>query len=80
MTVSCSIPEAARFLNAVEKALALSREDLSISYEVLRDFGNMSSPTALFVLDRAIEAGARGRHLLAAFGPGFSAYFVAVDL
>ena len=73
-------PGSSKILNAVEKALGLSREDLSISYEVLRDFGNMSSPTALFALNRAIEAGARGRHLLAAFGPGFSAYFVAVDL
>jgi len=47
---------------------------------VLRDFGNMSSPTALFGLASAMHAGARGRHLLTAFGPGFSAYFVAIDL
>ena len=48
--------------------------------EVLRDFANMSSPTALFALDRAVKAGARGPPLLMAFGPGFSAYFLAVDL
>jgi alkylresorcinol/alkylpyrone synthase len=47
---------------------------------VLRAYGNMSSATALYVLDRALKAGARGPHLLAAFGPGFSAYFVAADL
>jgi alkylresorcinol/alkylpyrone synthase len=40
----------------------------------------MSSPTALFALDRAIKQGAKGPHLLIAFGPGFSAYFVAIDL
>ena len=40
----------------------------------------MSSVTALFVLDNAISSGAKGLHLLAAFGPGFSAYFMAVDL
>jgi alkylresorcinol/alkylpyrone synthase len=40
----------------------------------------MSSPTALFALHRARKAGARGPHLLMAFGPGFSAYFVAIDL
>jgi alkylresorcinol/alkylpyrone synthase len=40
----------------------------------------MSSATALFVLERALNAGASGRYLLAAFGPGFSAYFVAADL
>jgi predicted naringenin-chalcone synthase len=43
------------------------------------DFGNMSSPTALFALHRAIKAGACGRHLLVAFGTGFCAYFVAID-
>ncbi len=60
--------------------LGLSDDDLALSREVLRDFGNMSSPTALFALDRARKAGAKGPHLLLAFGPGFSAYFVAVDL
>ena len=29
---------------------------------------------------RAIRSGARGRHLLAAFGPGFSAYFMVLEL
>jgi hypothetical protein len=32
------------------------------------------------VLQRALEAGAHGRHLLIAFGPGFSAYFGVIDL
>jgi hypothetical protein len=32
------------------------------------------------VLENDIRSGAKGLHLLAAFGPGFSAYFVAVDL
>ena len=48
--------------------------------EVLRNYGNMSSATALFVLDRALKRARTGRHLLAAFGPGFSAYFVVADL
>jgi alkylresorcinol/alkylpyrone synthase len=47
---------------------------------VLRRYGNMSSVTALFVLEHAVRSGAKGLHLLAAFGPGFSAYFMAVDL
>jgi alkylresorcinol/alkylpyrone synthase len=40
----------------------------------------MSSATALFVLEHARDAGRTGRHLLMAFGPGFSAYFVVIDL
>ncbi len=73
-------PGGSKILETVQKTLGLSREDLDISFDVLRDFGNMSSPTALFALDRAIKAGARGRYLLAAFGPGFSAYFLVVEL
>jgi alkylresorcinol/alkylpyrone synthase len=73
-------PGGAKILKTIEKLLRLSCEDLAYSWEVLRDFGNMSSPTALFALARAVHAGARGPHLLTAFGPGFSAYFVAIDL
>ena len=47
---------------------------------MLRKYGNMSSATALFVIKEAFGAGARGRYLLGAFGPGFSAYFVVLDL
>jgi alkylresorcinol/alkylpyrone synthase len=69
-----------RILDVVEDVLALSPADVEPSRAVLRDFGNMSSVTALFVLEQAIEAGRRGRNLLAAVGPGFSAYFVVLDL
>jgi alkylresorcinol/alkylpyrone synthase len=73
-------PGGAKILETVQKALRLSREELGYSWDVLRDFGNMSSPTALFALAKAVAADARGPHLLTAFGPGFSAYFLAVDL
>jgi alkylresorcinol/alkylpyrone synthase len=73
-------PGGAKVMETVEKALGLGPEDLGYSRQVLRDFGNMSSPTALFALAAALKAGARGPHLLAAFGPGFSAYFLAVEL
>ncbi len=67
-------------LDTAEEVLGVPRAKLEHSWGVLRDFGNMSSATAIFVLERAIASGARGRHLLAAFGPGFSAYFVVLDL
>ena len=46
------------------------------SWHVLRDYGNLSSATVLFVLDEVLRRqptriGSHG--LLAAFGPGFSA-------
>jgi alkylresorcinol/alkylpyrone synthase len=73
-------PGGSKVLDVAEDVLGLSPEDLEPSRVVLRDFGNMSSATALFVLKHAIDGGRRGRHLLSAFGPGFSAYFVALDL
>jgi alkylresorcinol/alkylpyrone synthase len=73
-------PGGRRLLETMEAALGLTRDQFQHSWDVLRDYGNMSSATALFVLDRAMQAGARGPHLLAAFGPGVSAYFVAVEL
>lgn len=73
-------PGGSRVLDVAEKVLDLTPGDLEISRAVLRDYGNMSSATALFVLKQAIDTGRTGRHLLSAFGPGFSAYFMVLDL
>jgi alkylresorcinol/alkylpyrone synthase len=73
-------PGGRKVLETAAKVLGLREQDLRHSWRVLRDFGNMSSATALFVLAEALRSGARGRHLLAAFGPGFSAYFAILDL
>jgi alkylresorcinol/alkylpyrone synthase len=73
-------PGGRRVLDTAQEVLGLRRDDLVHSWEILRQYGNMSSATALFILERALASGARGRHLLAAFGPGFSAYFVVLDL
>jgi alpha-pyrone synthase len=62
-------------LDAVEDAFELEEGALSASRSVLRDYGNMSSPTILFVLDAIMRgkpsAGARGCAM--AFGPGLTA-------
>lgn len=73
-------PGGRRLIETMQDVLGLDRSQLDHSWEVLRRYGNMSSATVLFVLERALQAGARGLHLLAAFGPGFSAYFAVVDL
>lgn len=73
-------PGGRRVLETAQDVLGLTRHDLRHSWDVLRHYGNMSSATALFVLESALRSGATGRHLLAAFGPGFSAYFVVLDL
>lgn len=73
-------PGGRKLLETMEEVLSLSRDQLRHSWEVLRHYGNMSSATVLFVVEQAIQSGACGPHLLAAFGPGFSAYFAAVEL
>ena len=48
-------------------------DDLGITRQVLRDHGNMSSPTVLFVTQALIEAGPlAGPTLVTALGPGFT--------
>jgi len=73
-------PGASKLLDVAERILDLPRGGLIQSRDTLRGYGNMSSATALFVLKQAFGDGLTGRHLLIAFGPGFSVYFVVVDL
>jgi predicted naringenin-chalcone synthase len=61
-------------LDAVERALSLSPPALSASRDVLRRYGNMSSATVMFVIERLLQSGARGRTGCAmSFGPGLTA-------
>ncbi|MCS6989374.1 MAG: hypothetical protein NZM06_07645 [Chloroherpetonaceae bacterium] len=68
-------PGGAKVLDAYKTAFGLSDNHLRYAYEVLRDYGNMSAVTVLFILERfmasAIASGELG--LLSALGPGFSA-------
>jgi len=60
-------------LDAVEQGFELGKESLRWSRGVLRDFGNMSSATLMFVLDRIMRAGEGDRGIGMAFGPGLAA-------
>ena len=62
-------------LNALAQRLILTEADLRWSREVLSEYGNMSSPSVLFVLQRALNGHApSGLWWIAAFGAGFSSY------
>ena len=63
-------PGGRAILDAAADALDLRPDQLSASREVLRSFGNMSSPTVLFVLERLARTAANGVALT--FGPGLS--------
>ena len=69
-------PGGSAVLEQVGKKLALPPSALWASHEVLRDYGNMSSPSVLFVLQKMLQASPppRGRGMLLAFGAGFSAF------
>lgn len=71
-------PGGAKVIEALETALDLSTGALDVERDVLRDHGNMSSPTALFVLKRVLERDPPPRSLLLALGPGFTASAVSL--
>jgi predicted naringenin-chalcone synthase len=69
----CIHPGGKRILEAIQKSAGLSKEQLSCSYEVLNEFGNLSSATILFVLQKMMhEKGAIKNLFGAAFGPGLT--------
>jgi alkylresorcinol/alkylpyrone synthase len=62
-------------LDAVRRRLGLDADDLRWSAEVLRDYGNLSSASVYFILQRALaEASAGGSWWLSSFGAGFSCH------
>jgi alkylresorcinol/alkylpyrone synthase len=67
-------PGGAKVLKAYEASLHLTKEDFSNEYHVLKNYGNMSSPSVLFVLKEFLKntqpSGDFG--VLMALGPGFS--------
>ncbi|QND54563.1 type III polyketide synthase (plasmid) [Phyllobacterium sp. 628] len=71
-------PGGTKVVAALESALSLDQGSLNHERDVLSEYGNMSAPTALFVLDRVIKAGLPSRTLLTAMGPGFSVSCVSL--
>ncbi|TCM16428.1 putative naringenin-chalcone synthase [Novosphingobium sp. PhB165] len=60
-------------LDAVEHGFALGPEALAPSRSILRDRGNMSSATLMFILAKMLADEARGPGMALAFGPGMAA-------
>jgi alkylresorcinol/alkylpyrone synthase len=68
-----------KVLEAYEEALGLEPGTLALSREILREYGNMSSASVLFVLERFLEScpsGSGEYGSISALGPGFSAEHV----
>ena len=71
-------PGGARVVDALETALSLGQGALAAERDVLHDHGNMSAPTALFVLDRVRKQALPPLSVLTALGPGFTASTVTL--
>src|SRR5436305_1581286 len=69
---SCCHPGGVKVIDAIESALHLNQGELNLEREVLRDYGNMSAPTVMFVLERLLDQGLPDRVMMTAFGPGFT--------
>lgn len=71
----CIHPGGRKILEAVHKSLRLTNGHLDTGYQILSEYGNMSSPTILFVLKRIMDKldyGQANKIFGAAFGPGLT--------
>ncbi|OHB54371.1 MAG: hypothetical protein A2Y07_07895 [Planctomycetes bacterium GWF2_50_10] len=76
-------PGGTAILKQVQEKLQLPSEKLAASHKVLSEYGNMSSPSVLFVLSellKSAEARPGEKIVLSAFGAGFSAYAALAEL
>jgi len=77
-------PGGAKVVAALERAFGLGEGVLAEAWSVLRDYGNMSATTVMFVLERMLaQTRTTGepwkRALMNALGPGFTAGFLVLD-
>ena len=75
-------PGGSRVLERIQKELKLPAGTLDHSYRILRDYGNMSSPSVMFVLERIWQESKpkRGQKcLLLSFGAGFTAFAALIE-
>lgn len=81
ITYWCIHPGGKKIIDVIGKQLKLQENDLEYSRSILRDYGNMSSPTILFVLKKILEGPVeKGQNIFGvAFGPGLTMEtFIAV--
>jgi predicted naringenin-chalcone synthase len=69
-------PGGKKILEVIEEELGLTKEQNEHAYSILKSFGNMSSPTVVFVLQslcRGLKQEDHGKNILSfAFGPGLT--------
>lgn len=73
-------PGGPQILDSVEQSLGLPEDALRISRSVFARYGNMSSPTILFIMKELFDGLADGRVLAMAFGPGLTVELVLLQI
>lgn len=68
----CIHPGGPRILTAAAEAAQLTDSQLEPSLTILRQCGNMSSPTVLFILQEQLRRGSAGPCVMLGFGPGLN--------
>jgi len=71
-------PGGAKVISAFETAFSLGEGSLNHERQILAEYGNMSGPTVLFVLERVLADSVPFRSLLTSLGPGFTASCVSL--
>jgi alkylresorcinol/alkylpyrone synthase len=72
-------PGGKKVVTALERAFSLGQGTLDHERAILAEYGNMSAPTALFVLECLIHDGLPPRTLLTAMGPAFTASCISLQ-
>jgi alkylresorcinol/alkylpyrone synthase len=72
-------PGGPKVIEALEEVFDLAPGALAEARAVLRDYGNMSAASLPFVLEKVLAKKPRGRYLLSALGPGFTAGFLLME-
>ena len=78
-------PGGVRIVEAVKDSLSLTENDIEDSMSVLKNYGNMSSPTILFVLKKILNKIKFDNHrenkkiFSCAFGPGLSVEMISLS-
>ena len=74
-------PGGKKILNAYQEALLIDSDDLKFTIDVMTEYGNMSSPTVLYVLGKFFTEGFEdGYGLMVSMGPGFSSEMVLLKM
>lgn len=73
-------PGGAKVLDALAETMDLPPSALEEERDILRNHGNMSAPTVLFVLQEVLSGARHGPMVACALGPGFTAAFLPLHV